>query len=188
MKIRNSETEKNLLKAFVGESQARNRYTYYAEKAHKDGFIIIARLFENISAQEKEHAKLFLNFLEEGILEIQTSFLVKNMGSTLENLRTAASGENKEYSELYFLFADIARKEKFSVIAELFDNISVAERDHEKQYKYFIEQLSSNLIFRREDIVTWKCLNCGYLHSSKVAPELCPVCKHHQGYFTSNQF
>ncbi len=185
MSIKNSETEKNLLKAFAGESQARNRYTYYAGKAHKEGFVAIAKLFEKIADQEKEHAKRLFSFLEGGHLEIQATFPAGVIGTTLENLCAAAAGENEEHSSLYPSFAKIARQEGFTAVAELFENIAIAEKHHEEQYIFFAEQISSNKIFKRDSSVSWQCLNCGYRHTGEEPPNLCPACAHPQGYFTA---
>lgn len=185
MSIKNSKTEKNLLKAFAGESQARNRYTYYAGKAHKEGFVAIAKLFEKIADQEKEHAKRFFSFLEGENLEIQATFPAGIIRTTLENLRAAAAGENEEYSTLYPNFAETARQEGFTTIAELFENISIAEKHHEEQYNFFADQLSASKIFKRESLVSWQCLNCGYRHTGEEAPKFCPACAHPQYYFTA---
>ncbi len=185
MSIKNSETEKNLLKAFAGESQARNRYTYYAGKAYKEGFVAIAKLFEKIANQEKEHAKRFFSFLEGRNLEIQATFPTGVIGTTLENLRAAAAGENEEHSNLYPTFAEMARKEGFTAVAELFENIAIAEKHHEEQYSFFAEQLSSNKLFKRQSSVSWQCLNCGYRYTGEEPPKFCPACAHPQDYFTT---
>ncbi len=185
MSIKNSKTEQNLLKSFAGESQARNRYSYYAAQARKEGFVAIAELFEKIANQEREHAKRFFSFLEGGNLEIQASFPAGKIGTTLENLWAAVAGENEEHSSLYPTFAVIARQEGFEIIAKLFEDISLAERHHEEQYRLFAERLASNEMFKREKPVSWQCLNCGYRHEGTDAPQICPACAHSQAYFTT---
>lgn len=181
--IKGTQTEKNLLKAFAGESQARNRYTYFGGKARKEGFESIARLFEEIANQEKEHAKRFFSFLEGGMVEIQAAFPAGRIESTLVNLKAAVSGEHEEYSMLYPEFAKVAREEGFEDVAKLFENVSVAERHHEKRFLTCVEILEEGSFFKRSEKVTWCCLNCGYVHRDLEAPNLCPSCAHPQAYF-----
>ncbi len=181
--IRGSETEKNLLAAFAGESQARNRYTYFAAAARKEGLVQIAAIFEETANQEKEHAKRFFKFLEGGDAQITASFPAGVIGSTLENLRAAADGEEHEWSELYPRFAQVAREEGFNQVAAAFEAISVAEKQHDKQYKDLADNLEAGRVFKREGKVVWRCRNCGYLHEAEVAPKLCPACIHPQDHF-----
>lgn len=183
MSIKGTQTEKNLMKAFAGESQARNRYTYYASQAKKEGLMQIAAQFEETADQEKEHAKRFFSFLNDsGVIEITASFPTTK-GDTLTNLQAAASGENEEHSVLYPAFAQTAREEGFEAIAKLFEFISIAEKQHEKQFLHFADNIKSNKVFAREAKVTWRCLNCGYVHESLSAPQACPACAHPQAYF-----
>jgi len=183
MNLKGSQTEKNLLIAFAGESQARNRYTYFASKARKEGYVQIAMIFEETAQQEKEHAKRFFSFLEGGDLEVTATFPAGKVGTTEENLREAAAGEEHEHTEMYPNFADIAMQEGFKEIAAVFRAISVAEKQHEKRYRTFLAKLENNEVFEYKDIVVWRCINCGYLHESTKAPLLCPACKHPQAYF-----
>lgn len=183
MSIKGTETEKNLLKSFAGESQARNRYTYAAKQARKEGFIEISKKFEEIALQEKEHAKRFFSFLEGGMLEINATYPAGKLETTLENLEAAASGEHEEYSKLYPEFARIARQEGFEEIAKLYEAVSISEKHHEKQFKDFANVLKNNTVFKNTSSVTWQCLNCGYTHDGVEAPEVCPACKHPKGYF-----
>ncbi|RJR40699.1 MAG: rubrerythrin family protein [Desulfobacteraceae bacterium] len=178
-----SQTEKNLLAAFGGESQARNRYTYFAGQARKDGYDQIAFIFEETANQEKEHAKRFFKFLQGGDLEIVASFPAGVIGATKENLLAAAAGERHEHSELYPGFAETAEKEGFSEIAKVFRAISVAERQHEKRYRDLAANIQSGKTFVRETEVVWRCRNCGYLHHGNSSPEECPACAHPQAYF-----
>ncbi len=182
-KLKGSQTEKNLLIAFSGESQARNRYTYFAGIARKEGLVQIAQIFEETANQEKEHAKRFFKFLEGGALEISASFPAGVLGTTLENLKAAADGEQHEWTELYPEFARIARDEGFTEVASAFEKISVAERQHERRYRMLAENLEAGRVFRRNGKVVWRCLNCGYLHEAEEAPVLCPACQHPQAYF-----
>jgi len=178
-----SQTEKNLLTAFGGESQARNRYSYFAGQARKDGYDQIAFIFEETANQEKEHAKRFFKFLQGGDLEIQASFPAGVIGSTRENLLAAAAGEKHEHSDLYPGFAKIAKEEGFGEIADVFNAISVAERQHEKRYRDLAANVESGRTFVRDTEVVWRCRNCGYLHHGKNSPEECPACAHPQAYF-----
>jgi rubrerythrin len=182
-KLKGSRTEKNLLGSFAGESQARNRYTYFASKAIKEGFIQIADIFQETANQEKEHAKRFFSFLEGGDLEIQASFPAGVVGSTLENLKAAAAGEHHEQAELYPGFAKIAREEGFEVIAKVWEAISIAERQHEKRYKDLAGNIEAGRVFKRDKAVVWRCRNCGYLFEGADAPGACPACAHPKDYF-----
>jgi rubrerythrin len=182
-KLKGTETEKNLLKAFAGESQARNRYTYFAGKARKEGYMQISAMFEETANQEKEHAKRFFQFLEGGDLEIMAGFPAGIIGSTLENLLAAAGGENFEHTTLYPSFAQKAKEEGFADVALAFKNISVAEKQHEKRYRGLAANLEKGQVFRRDKKIVWRCLNCGFLHESEEAPEKCPACLHPKAYF-----
>ena len=181
--LKETQTEKNLLTAFAGESQARNRYTFFASKAKKEGLVQISEIFEETANQEKEHAKRFFKFLEGGEVEVSASFPAGKIGSTLENLRAAAAGEEYEWTEMYPGFAKIAKEEGFEEIAKTFEAISVAEKQHDKRYKDLSDNLEAGRVFKRNNKVTWRCRNCGYLHEANEAPELCPACLHPQSYF-----
>jgi rubrerythrin len=181
--IKNTLTEKNLLASFAGESQARNRYTYFASQARKEGFVQIADIFEETANQEKEHAKRFFKFLEGGDIEIVAAFPAGVIGSTLENLDAAADGEKHEHTNMYPGFAKIAREEGFDAIAMVWDAISVAEKQHEKRYRDLAQNIQAGRVFAREQQVVWRCRNCGYLHTALAAPEMCPACAHPQAYF-----
>ncbi|MFO7666421.1 MAG: rubrerythrin family protein [Desulfobacterales bacterium] len=176
-------TEKNLLSAFAGESQARNRYTYFAGKAKNEGFEQIAFIFEETANQEKEHAKRFFNFLEGGEVEVSSLFPAGVVGTTLENLRAAAAGENHEHTNLYPSFAKTAREEGFEAIAVVFEKISVAEKQHEKRYRDLAANIEAGFVFKRKEQVVWRCRNCGYLHEGNEAPDLCPACAHPKAHF-----
>jgi len=178
-----TQTEKNLLTAFAGESQARNRYTYFASKAKKEGYVQISDIFTETANQEKEHAKRFFKFLEGGEIEIAAAFPAGVIGSTLENLKAAAAGEHYEHSEMYPGFAKVARQEGFNEIAEVFEAISVAEKQHEKRYNDLAANIDAGKVFKKDHPVTWRCRNCGYLHEGEEAPELCPACAHPQDHF-----
>ncbi len=181
--IKGTQTEKNLLTAFAGESQARNRYTYYAGIARKEGLVQIALIFEETANQEKEHAKRFFKFLEGGEVEISETFPAGKLGTTLENLRHAAEGEEHEWSDMYPAFAKVAREEGFEAVAKAFEAISVAEKQHEKRYRELADNLEAGRVFKRNGRIVWRCLNCGYLHEGEEAPEVCPACLHPQAYF-----
>jgi len=181
--IKGTKTEQNLLTAFAGESQARNRYTYFAKQAKKEGYVQISRIFEETAEQEKEHAKRLFKFLEGGEVEVQASFPAGVIGPTLENLKAAAAGENYEQEKMYPEFAKIAEEEGFQEIANVFRAIAVAERQHEKRYTDLANNIENGRVFRREEEVVWRCLNCGYLHRGNEAPETCPACDHAQSYF-----
>ncbi|MDW7709385.1 MAG: rubrerythrin family protein [Deferrisomatales bacterium] len=178
-----TETEKNLLKAFAGESQARNRYTYFAGQAKKDGFVQIAAIFEETADQEKEHAKRFFKFLEGGEVEVTAAFPAGTIGTTSENLLAAADGERHEHVDLYPGFARVAREEGFDDVARTFDAVCVAERQHEKRYRALAANIAGGRVFRRDEAVTWRCRNCGYLHQATGAPDACPACVHPKAHF-----
>jgi|TARA_Y100000294_G_scaffold178054_1_gene206944 rubrerythrin len=181
--LKGSQTEKNLLTAFAGESQARNRYTYFASQAKKEGFIQIYEIFSETADQEKEHAKRLFKFLEGGDLEVAAQFPAGIIGTTPENLKTAAAGEHYEQTEMYPGFAETAREEEFDAIAMVFESIAVAEKQHEKRYLDLAFNIESDRVFKRDEKVTWRCRNCGYLHEGESAPEQCPACAHPQAYF-----
>ncbi len=181
--VQGTKTEQNLLKSFAGESQARNRYTYFSSVARKEGYVQIADIFEETSLQEKEHAKRFFKFLEGGNLEITACFPAGKIGKTSENLLAAAMGEHEEHTELYPEFAAVAEKEGFPEIAAVWNAISVAEKQHEKRYRDLLANLEKGCVFKRESEVVWRCRNCGYLHTATAAPELCPACIHPQAHF-----
>ncbi|NQU13021.1 MAG: rubrerythrin family protein [Desulfobacteraceae bacterium] len=183
MDLKGSQTEKNLLGAFAGESQARNRYTYFASQAKKEGFEQISFIFDETANQEKEHAKRFFKFLEGGEVEVQASFPAGVIGSTLENLKAAAGGEHFEHTELYPGFAKTARDEGFHAIADVFDAISIAEKQHEKRYVDLASNIEAGRVFKRDSEEVWRCRNCGYLHTGNEAPQSCPACLHPQAYF-----
>ncbi len=181
--LKGTETEKNLLTAFAGESQARNRYTYFSSQARKEGFVQISKIFEETADQEREHAKRLFKFLEGGEVEIQAGFPAGKIGTTAENLEAAAAGENHEHSEMYPGFAKVADKEGFEDIGDVFRAIAVAERQHEKRYLDLRANIENDRVFKRDEKVVWRCLNCGYLHEGTEAPELCPACAHPQAHF-----
>ena len=183
MELVGSQTEKNLLMAFAGESQARNRYTYYAGQAKKDGYVQISQIFEETANQEKEHAKRFFKFLKGGEVEIQCAFPAGVIGTTAENLRDAAGGENHEWSVLYPGFAAVAREEGFSAIAMVFEKVCVAEQQHERRYLGLLANIENDSVFKRGEPAKWRCLNCGYVHEGLEAPGACPACAHPQAYF-----
>lgn len=181
--IKGTQTEKNLLTAFAGESQARNRYTYFAGQARKDGFMQIADIFEETANQEKEHAKRFFAMLEGGEVEIVAAFPAGVIGTTAENLKQAAGGENHEWTNMYPGFVKIAREEGFEDVAFLFEKISVAEKQHEKRYRDLLANLETGKVFKKDKTVVWRCRNCGYLHEGAEAPGMCPACAHPQSYY-----
>lgn len=183
MSIKGTQTEKNLLTAFAGESQARNRYTYYAGIAKKEGLVQISHIFEETANQEKEHAKRFFKFLEGGSVEITAEFPAGKLNSTLENLKAAAAGEEYEWSDMYPGFAKIARDEGFDEIAAAFESIAIAEKQHGKRYQDLAENLEAGKVFKRDGKVVWRCRNCGYLHEAEEAPDICPACLHPQAHF-----
>jgi len=181
--VKGTQTEKNLLTAFAGESQARNRYTYFAGKAKKEGYEQIAFIFQETADQEKEHAKRFFSFLEGGETEVAAAFPAGKVGTTLENLQAAAEGENYEHTDMYPGFARVAREEGFNAIAKLFEMVSVAEKQHEKRYRDLAANIENSRVFKRDDNVVWRCRNCGYLAEAAEAPQACPACVHPQAFF-----
>ena len=181
--LQGTKTEKNLLTAFAGESQARNRYTYFASKAKKEGYEQIAGVFLETADNEKEHAERLFKFLEGGEVEISASFPAGVIGETKENLKSAAAGENYEHTKMYPGFAKIAEEEGFLEVAAVFRAIAVAEKQHEKRYLVLLENLEKNRVFKREKVVSWRCRNCGYIHGGTEAPEKCPACAHPKAYF-----
>ncbi len=181
--LKGTETEKNILKAFAGESQARNRYTYFASVAKKEGFEQIAAVFTTTADQEKEHAKRLFKLLEGGELEITAAFPAGKIGTTLENLGEAAAGEHYEYADMYPSFADVAEKEGFKDIANIFRNIAVAEKAHEARYLALAANIEGGRVFKRDGKVWWQCRNCGFVIEASLAPEKCPACAHPQAYF-----
>ncbi|HIJ70736.1 MAG TPA: rubrerythrin family protein [Planctomycetes bacterium] len=183
MQLKGSRTEKNLLTAFAGESQARNRYTYFASQAKKDGYEQIKAIFEETANQEKEHAKRLFKFLEGGEAEITASFPAGVIGTTSENLKEAAAGENYETTEMYPEFAKIADEEGFMEIAEVFRNIAIAEARHRDRYLALDNNITEGKVFKREKPVRWVCRNCGYVYEGQDAPEVCPACAHPQAHY-----
>jgi len=181
--LKGTTTEKNLLAAFAGESQARNRYTYFAGVARKEGFQQIALIFEETAAQEKEHAKRFFNFLEGGDVEITAAYPAGKTSTTLENLKAAAAGEGFEWGTLYPAFAKAAREEGFPEVAAVFELIARAEKQHGKRYADLAKNVETGTVFRKDRKVVWRCLNCGYLHEGPEAPGMCPACLHPQAYY-----
>ncbi len=181
--LKGTQTEKNLLKAFAGESQAKMRYEFYAKQARKEGLEQIAAIFEETAINEKAHAKRFFKFLEGDMVEITATFPAGKIGTTLENLKAAADGENEEWSELYPEFAKVAEEEGFKEVAVAFRKIAEVEKSHEARYRKLYENLEAGRVFKREGKIVWKCRNCGYLHEGEEAPKVCPACLHPQSYF-----
>ena len=181
--LKGTKTEKNLMIAFAGESQARNRYSYFASQAKKEGYEQIAAIFLDTADNEKEHAKVLFKLLEGGDAEVFARFPAGVIADTTANLKEAADGERYEYSEMYPAFAEIAGKEGFPEIAKTFLNIAAAEKGHEKRYLSLKKNLDEGIVFKRSDKVVWRCRNCGYMHEGSVAPDECPTCKHEQAYF-----
>lgn len=180
--LKGSKTEQNLLKSFAGESQARNRYEFFAKVAKKEGYEQISRIFQETADQEKEHAKRFFKFLEGRMTEITATYPAGKIGTTVENLKAAAEGENEEWTELYPLFAKIAKEEGFSKIATAFKSIAKVEAEHERIYLKLLQNISEDKVFMKDGKVWWKCLNCGYVYESKKALEMCPACLHPKSY------
>ena len=181
--LKGSQTEKNILTAFAGESQARNRYTYFASQAKKDGYVQISEIFTETANQEKEHAKRLFKLLKGGEVEIAAAFPAGVIGTTLDNLKEAAAGENYEYTDMYPGFAKTAIEEGFDEIADIFKAIAVAEKQHEKRYLALAANMANGTVFKKSDPVVWRCRNCGYLHEGTDAPEECPACAHPQAHF-----
>ena len=183
MELKGSKTEKNLLAAFAGESQARNRYTFAASIARKEGFEQISGIFLETADNEKEHAKRFFKLLEGGDVVISTAYPAGIIGTTQENLKAAADGEKLEWNALYVDAENVARKEGFPAIADQFKHIAVVEKQHEKRYRKLLQNIENNTVFKKDTIVQWKCTNCGYVHQGKEAPAECPACAHPQGFY-----
>jgi rubrerythrin len=181
--LKGTKTEKNILTAFAGESQARNRYTYFASQAKKEGYVQIQAIFEETANQEKEHAKRLFKFLEGGDVEIAAAFPAGVIGSTLDNLLASAAGENEEYVHMYPGFAKIAREEGFDEVAAVMEAIAVAEKQHEKRYLALANNIKAGRVFKRDNTTVWRCRNCGYLHEGTEAPDECPACAHPQAHF-----
>lgn len=181
--LKGTQTEVNILTAFAGESQARNRYTFFASKAREEGYVQIADIFEETANQEKEHAKRLFKLLEGGDVEITAAFPAGTIGTTAENLAAAAGGENHEWTEMYPSFASTARDEGFNAIATIFESIAVAEKQHEKRYLGVAANIAAGTVFKKAAPVTWRCRNCGYLSTGEEAPKACPACAHPQAHF-----
>lgn len=183
MNLKGTKTEKNLLASFAGESQARTRYTYFSSVAKKEGYVQIANIFMETAENEKEHAKRFFKLLQGGMVEITASYPAGVIGTTIENLAASAAGENEEWAVLYPEAAKIAREEGFEEIAVQFEEIAEVEKEHESRYKKLLENIKLGKVFKRDEELAWKCNNCGYVHTGKEAPELCPACYHPQAHF-----
>jgi len=183
MGLKGSKTEKNILTAFSGESQARNRYTYFASQANKDGLKQIEFIFEETANQEKEHAKRLFKLLEGGEVEIQAAFPAGVISTTAENLKEAAAGEHYEWEDMYPSFANVAREEGLEEIAKIFESIAIAEKQHEKRYLALLGNVKAGTVFKKDKPVVWRCRNCGYLHKGAEAPKECPACAHAQAHF-----
>lgn len=181
--VKGTKTEKNLLTSFAGESQARNRYTYFASVAKKEGYEQIAAIFEETANQEKEHAKRMFKYLEGGMVEITASYPAGVIGTTADNLRAAAAGENEEWSKDYPHFAQVAREEGFTEIAAMYENISIAEKGHEERYLAFLKNIEEGTTFKKAGKTVWQCRNCGFIYEGEAAPQVCPACLHPQSYF-----
>ena len=181
--LKGSETEKNLLKAFAGESQARNRYTYFASVAKKESYEQISAIFLETAENEKEHAKVFFKYLTGGEVQITASYPAGKIGTTAENLLSAAEGEKAEWGSIYPNFEKVAREEGFKEIANSFKEIAEVEKQHEKRYRKLLDNVKSGKVFKKDKIVKWKCRNCGYVHEGKEAPKLCPACKQPQAFY-----
>ena len=181
--VKGTQTEKNLLTSFAGESQARMRYTYFASVAKKEGYEQIAAIFTETADQEKEHAKRMFKWLEGGMVEITASYPAGVIGTTAENLKAAAAGENEEWTADYPHFADVADEEGFPAIAAMYRNIAIAEKAHEERYLAFLSNIENESVFKKEEETVWQCRNCGFVHEGKEAPKACPACLHPQAYF-----
>jgi rubrerythrin len=181
--LKGTQTEKNILTAFCGESQARNRYTYFAAQAKKEGYVQMQHIFEETANQEKEHAKRLFKLLEGGEVEITAGFPAGVIGTTVENLKEGAAGENYEHTIMYPGFAVTAREEGFEAIAYIFESIAVAEKQHEKRYLDLVGNIEAGTVFSKSEKVTWRCRNCGYLHEGEESPEMCPACDHPKAHF-----
>ena len=186
MDLKGSKTEKNLMAAFAGESQARNRYTYYAAKATKEGYRQMSAIFEETADQEREHAKRLFKLMKGGEIEITGTFPAGPVGDTIDNLKGAAAGENYEWTDMYPSFAKAARTEGFDDIAKVFESIAVAEKQHEKRYLALAANIKAGNVFKKDKPTTWRCRNCGYMHEGNEAPDNCPACDHPQEHFELN--
>jgi rubrerythrin len=180
--VKGTQTEKNLLKSFAGESQARNRYDFFASAARKEGFEHIANIFQETALQEKEHAKRFFKFLEGGVTEITASYPAGKIGTTKENLKAAAEGEHEEWTDLYPHFAEVAKEEGFPEIAAAYKMIAKVETEHERRYLKLLQNVSEDQVFMKNGKVWWKCINCGYVYESEKALETCPACLHPKSF------
>ena len=183
MKLSGSRTERNLMTAFAGESQARNRYTFFASAAQKEGLVQMAKIFGETADQESQHAKRIFKFLEGGEVEITASFPAGTIGKTVDNLKASAAGEHYEWTDMYPGFAKTAREEGFDAVAAVFEAIVVAEKQHEKRYLDLAKNIETNRVFKKDKPVVWRCINCGYLHTDTEAPAVCPACAHPQAHF-----
>jgi rubrerythrin len=183
MELKGSQTEKNLLKSFAGESQARNRYTFFASAAKKEGYEQISAIFTETAGNEKEHAELFFKLLEGGMTEITASYPAGVIGTTAENLKEAAEGEKLEWGTLYPDFADVAEEEGFPEIANTFRMVAKVEKEHERRYRKLLANVEQGKVFKKDKIIKWKCRNCGHVYEGSEAPERCPVCDHTRSYF-----
>lgn len=181
--VKGTQTEKNLLKSFAGESQARMRYTYFASKAKKEGYEQIGGVFTETADQEKEHAERFFKFLEGGPVEITASYPAGIIGTTQQNLEEAAAGEYEEWHDLYNHFADVADREGFPTIATVWRKVAEVEAEHERRYRILLQHILDNNVFTRDEPIQWQCRNCGYVHTGLEAPEVCPACAHPQAYY-----
>ena len=181
--VKGTQTEKNLLTSFAGESQARMRYTYFASVAKKEGYEQISAIFMETADQEKEHAKRMFKWLEGGPVEITAKYPAGVIGTTLENLKASAAGENEEWSVDYPHFAEVADKEGFEAIAEMYRNIAIAEKGHEERYRALLNNIENGTVFKKSEEVIWQCRNCGYIHTGTEAPKECPACAHAQAHF-----
>ena len=182
-KLQGTQTEKNILTAFAGESQARNRYNYFASQAKKEGYVQISHIFEETADQEMAHAKRLFKMLDGGEVTIEAAFPAGKIGTTAENLQDAAGGENHEHTDMYPAFARTAREEGLEDIAKVFDAIAVAENQHEKRFIGLLNNITNKQVFVRAEPTEWRCRNCGYVHSDKGAPDVCPACAHPQAHF-----
>ena len=184
MSLKGTRTEINILTAFAGESQARNRYTFFAGQAKKEGFVEIADIFEETANQEKEHAKRLFKLLEGGSeVEVKAGFPAGKIGNTAENLKMSVSGENFEWTAMYPEYAKVAREEGFEKIAKIFEAIAVSEENHERRFKAYLANIEAGMVFKKENSIKWICRNCGYVHEGTEAPQVCPACAHPQGFF-----
>lgn len=183
MKLKGTKTERNLMAAFAGESQARNRYSFFASAAQKEGYVQMAKVFAETADQESQHAKRLFKFFEGGEVEITGSFPAGVIGKTVDNLKASAAGEHHEWTEMYPAFAKIARGEGLDAVATVFEAIAVAEKQHEKRYLDLARNIEDGKVFKRDKPVVWRCANCGYLHTANEAPAACPACAHPQAYF-----